>query len=322
MHPIATINVSPTPRVIGLGCKQFSQGEGNIGRAWPTLTQAQIDDIVGAALYCGINFFDTAEAYGEGRSERALARALLTHGARKDEVVVADKWWSPGRTSLSILETFKERKRAVAPYNIQLHQVHRNFAFASTESLMQRMAMLRLDRSIRAIGVCNYSPNRMRAAFDVLQRYDIFLSTNQVRYNLLDRRADRRGLFEIAKELGVIIIAHSPLEQGLLSGRYHKNPDDVKKLSRWRRRAYWFRPEGLKRSAPLIELLDRLGAKYEATPAQISLNWLVNAHPNLIVIPGATKPEQVIENVLSLSFTMSEEDMETLNQMSLTVTAE
>jgi aryl-alcohol dehydrogenase-like predicted oxidoreductase len=113
---------------------------------------------------------------------------------------------------------------SLAPFAIDLHQVRNPLGFSPVESEMRAMADLVAGGRIRAVGVNNFNAVRLRRAHAALTRHRIPLASNQVRYSLLDRRVEQTGILAAAKELGVTIIASSPLEQGLLTGRYHEHP--------------------------------------------------------------------------------------------------
>ena len=217
-----------TISTIGLGCWQFSEGHGLAGGYWPALPQDTVDQIVAASLAAGLTWFDTAEMYGRGRSEAGLAKALSAAGTRNGDVVIATKWWPLWRTAGNIRATIAARLAQLAPFGIDLHQVHIPLGLASTAAQMHAMADLVADRAIRTVGVSNFSATRMRAAHHALAARGIPLVSNQMRYSLLDRRIETTGVLEAAKELGITIIAYSPLAQGLLSGKFHRDPSLVR----------------------------------------------------------------------------------------------
>ena len=181
--------------------------------------------IVQAVLNGGINWFDTAELYGWGRSERAIARALRRVGKTDPEVIVATKWNPIGRTARSITKTIGTRQECLNGYTIDLHQIHAPFGFTTRRAEMNAMADLVEAGKIRSIGISNYNARQMRQAHEVLLTRGLRLASNQVRFNLLDRRIESNGILDTAKELGVTIIAYSPLGSGLLTGKFHKNPE-------------------------------------------------------------------------------------------------
>jgi aryl-alcohol dehydrogenase-like predicted oxidoreductase len=164
---------------------------------------------------------------------------------------------------------------------------------------------------IKNIGVCNYSVKKMICAWEVLQKSGIRLFSNQVKYNLLDREIENNGLLEVSKELGIAIIAHSPLELGILTGKFHKHPELLDNIGE-RKRSYWFKPEGIKKSEPVIKVIENLCKKYNVTASQVALSWLIH-HKSVFAIPGATTGQQAIENAVAMKFKMSEKDYKLLD---------
>jgi aryl-alcohol dehydrogenase-like predicted oxidoreductase len=302
---------------IGLGCWQFSEGGGLGGSYWPTLPPDVENGIVAASLEAGINWFDTAELYGNGRSEAALARALLAAGRKDSDVVVATKWHPLLRTARSITETIGVRRARLAPFGIDLHQVHQPVALSTTAAQMNAMADLVEAGAIRTVGVSNFSARRMRAAHAALAARGIPLVSNQVRYSLLHRGIESNGVLEAARELGITVIAYSPLGQGILSGKFHRDPALIRARSGPRKWLPDFRRARLERSRPLVAALEAIAAAHGATASQVALNWLASAHgENVVVIPGATSVAQAAENARSLGFSLSRAEAERLDDLS------
>jgi aryl-alcohol dehydrogenase-like predicted oxidoreductase len=306
-----------TISAIGLGCWQFSQGRGLVGGFWPALSQETANQIVATSLAAGINWFDTAEAYGKGRSEVVLAAALTAAGKKNGEVVVATKWWPMFRTAGSIRATIGKRRARLAPFGIDLYQVHLPFALASVEAQMKAMADLVGDKAIRTVGVSNFSAAKMRAAHAALAARGVPLVSNQMRYSLLDRRIETNGVLEAAKDLSITIVAYSPLAQGLLSGRFHQDPALIRARPGPRKWMAAFRRNGLELSRPVVTAVEQIAAAHGATPSQVALNWLVHFHGDTVVaIPGATSVEQAAENAGALGFTLSEGEFTRLDELS------
>lgn len=303
---------------LGLGCWQFSNGKGLVGKFWPVLGPDDLRHIVRTCLEGGINWFDTAEAYGGGQSEQLLAGALKAIGGPPaEEAVIATKWWPAFRTAGSIAATIDERIRMLDGRTIHLYQVHSPYSFSSVAAEMKAMAKLVDQGKIRHVGVSNFSGQQMREADRVLKEHGLRLVSNQVKYSLLDRRIEHNGVLETAKELGVAIIAYSPLEQGILSGKFHQNPSLVKSIKGPRKWMPAFRDSGLQRSKPLIDALERLAEKYSVSPTQIALNWLVNANGETVfAIPGASKVHHAVENVKAMQFDLSSEEIGMLSNVS------
>ncbi|MFC4778328.1 aldo/keto reductase [Paenibacillus sp. GCM10023252] len=305
---------------LGLGCWQFSNGSGAVGKFWSVLDKETVGEIVKISLEGGINWFDTAEVYGGGESEKALDAALGQAGTLADDAYIATKWWPLLRTAGSIGGTINERISCLGGRRIDLHQVHQPFSFSSVASEMHAMAKLVEQGKIGHVGVSNFSAGKMREADRVLREHGLRLASNQVKYNLLDRRIENNGILGTAKELGVAIIAYSPLEQGILSGKFHRNPSLVQAIKGPRRWMGGFKADGLKRTLPLIERLEQLAAAYEASPTQIALNWLIHAHGDTVfAIPGATKPHHAQENVRAMTFALTADELSELGQLAATV---
>jgi aryl-alcohol dehydrogenase-like predicted oxidoreductase len=301
---------------IGLGCWQFSKRGNLAGKFWPSLEDDLILDIVRISLEGGINWFDTAEMYGKGVSEKMLAKSLVRLGIKPGELVIATKWSPMFRTASNISKTIDERLACLDPFPIDLYQVHNPFGFSSEVKEMEAMARLVKAKMIKHIGVSNFSAKQMRSAWKTLQKQGISLLTNQVQYSLLNRNIETNGIMDTAKELGITIIAYSPLAQGLVTGKFHDNPEMLKNIG-FRKYSSLFKPKGLEKSRPVIELLKKLALKYEATPSQIALNWLVNYHGDTVVaIPGATQSKHAEENTVAMKFRLSPEDMKLLDAVS------
>jgi aryl-alcohol dehydrogenase-like predicted oxidoreductase len=299
---------------IGLGMMEFSGGGGLMGFAFPTISQEEKNATVRAALEGGINWFDTAELYGKGVSEASLAEALKAAGKGNDDVVVATKWWPLLRTARNIPHSIQDRIRFLGGYSIGLYMVHQPFSFSSAEAEMDAMADLVAAGKIRSVGVSNFSAERMRRAQQQLEKRGLPLAANQVLYSLLDRSIETNGILDTAKELGVTIIAYTPLASGLLTGKYHKNPELLQKKSFfWRNRLQ----SKLEKSRPLVQAMGEIGARYNATPAQVALNWVIHAHGETIVtIPGATNAHQAEESAGAQRFELTEAEVARLDDLS------
>jgi aryl-alcohol dehydrogenase-like predicted oxidoreductase len=268
-------------------------------------------------LQGGINWFDTAEAYGNGRSERALAAALMRLGKKPGDVVVATKWQPFPRTASSITHTIDERISCLNPFPIDLHQIHQPFALATIEAQANAMAKLVQEGKIRTVGVSNFSEKRMRAIHAALARRGVPLVSNQMQYSLLDRRIESNGVMAAAKELGITIIAYSPLAQGLLSGKFHEDPTLIRNRVGPRKFLPNFRARGMERSRPLIEELRKIATAHGVTASQVALNWLIHFHgETVVVIPGATKRRHAEENVGAMNFTLSQDELRRIDELS------
>ena len=187
---------------LGLGCWQFSNGQGMVGKFWPVLKKEDVRSIVQTSLKGGVNWFDTAEVYGKGQSEQMLAEALREAGPLAEEAHIATKWWPAMRTASSITSTIDERIRLLENRTIELHQIHQPFSFSSVREEMNAMADLVKRGKIKNVGVSNFSADKMRVADRVLREHGLRRISNQVKYSLLDRRIEHNGIMDAATGAG------------------------------------------------------------------------------------------------------------------------
>lgn len=312
LRRLGKTDIQVTP--IGLGMMEFSGGGSLLGRAFPKISQEEKNATVGAALAGGINWFDTAELYGRGVSEASLAAGLKQAGRSDQDVVVATKWWPLLRTAGSIRRTIQERLRFLDGYSISLYMVHQPFGFSSPEAEMDAMADLVEAGKIRSVGVSNFGPQRMRRAQKQLQQRGLPLAVNQVLYSLLDRSIETNGILDTAQELGITIIAYTPLASGLLTGKYHRSPELLE------HKAFYWRAilrRKLESSRRLVQALEEIGARYHATPAQVALNWVIHFHgEGIVTIPGATRAQQAEESAGALKFKLGADELAQLDELS------
>ena len=315
LRPLGRTNMMVTP--IGLGCWQFSKGRGLAGRYWPVLSDETIKEIVKVSIEGGVNWFDTAELYGNGASEKALSTALISLEKTTGNVVIATKWSPMFRTAASILRTIDDRIRSLQNLRIDLYQVHQPLGFSTVEKEMDAMARLVDAGKIRYVGVSNFNADRMRRAHAQLRRHGLALVSNQMSYSLLKRGIEKNGVVETAKELGISIIAYSPLAQGILTGKFHKQNDQAAQPVGIRKYLPGFRRGGLERSRPLIARLGQVAEAHGSTPAQVALQWLNSFQGELVVaIPGASSAAQAMQNAKSMEIVLTQDEMHSLDEVS------
>ncbi len=261
-----------------------------------------------ASLAAGITWFDTAEIYGSGQSERLLGRFAQAAGG---PVVMATKFfpfpwrWRQG----SVLSTLRRSLQRLGLGQVGLYQIHQPFPPVPIETWMAGLADAVEAGLARAVGVSNYSPEQTRRAHAALARRGIPLASNQVAYSLLPRQPERAGLVQVCRDLNITLIAYSPLAQGLLTGKYVPgNPPPG--LRGWR-----FNRRLVARIQPLVALLGELGAAHSGkTPAQVALNWVMckGAAP----IPGAKTARQAQDNAGALGWRLTGEEVAALDAAS------
>ena len=312
LRQLGRTDILVTP--IGLGVMELAGGGGLLGHAFPVIPQEEKNAIIKAALEGGMNWFDTAEMYGAGVSERSLATGLKAAGKADKEVVIATKWQPILRTAANIPHSIEDRLRFLDGYSIGNYMVHQPYSFSSPEAEMNAMADLVEAGKIRSVGVSNFNSARMRRAHAALAKRGLPLAVNQMRYSLLNREIETNGVLETARELGITITAYTPLARGLLSGKYHKDPALLEKVPAWRRAGM---QRNIERTRPLINAMEEIAGKYDATIAQVALNWVIYFNGAIVVtIPGATKVRQAEESAGAMKFQLSKEDLVRLDEVS------
>jgi aryl-alcohol dehydrogenase-like predicted oxidoreductase len=284
---------------IGLGTWQFGSREWGYGESY---AGQQARAIVRRALELGVTLFDTAEIYGFGRSERILGEAL---GEDRESAFLATKIFPV----LPIAPVVEQRAVASAgrlrTHRLDLYQVHQPNPAVRDGTIMRGMRTLQRVGLVGEVGVSNYSLDRWRAAERALGSRVL---SNQVRYSLV-ARSPERDLIPFAESADRLVIAYSPLGQGLLSGRYHRGRRPVNRV---RAGNPLFLPENLERAAGLIDVLREVADAHGATPAQVALAWAIRS-PAVVAIPGASSVEQLESNVAAASIELTGDQVQALN---------
>jgi aryl-alcohol dehydrogenase-like predicted oxidoreductase len=262
------------------------------------------------SLDAGVNFFDTAEVYGNGLSEELLGQFIKK---TTQPVQIATKFGPlPWRlTGKSVSEALSASLKRLQVEQITLYQVHWPFSFLlSQETLMNALADEVKQGRIQAVGVSNYTSEQMREAHKILANRGVPLAANQVRYSLLSRQVEKQGIVSTARELGVKILAYSPLAQGLLTDKYtpQEQPSGARKFDSR------FSESGIKKIELVMSTLRKMGKKRDRTPAQVALNWLI-CQNGVIPIPGAKNAKQAAENAGALGWNLSQDEVNQLELM-------
>ncbi len=301
------------PVVTALGIGTWAWGDKLFWSYGKDYGADQVRGAFNAALEAGINFFDTAEIYGPAESERLLGRFMQETDR---PVQIATKYFPlPWRFNAQAVENaLTASLKRLQLEKVTLYQVHWPLDFLMGQrTLMNALANEVEKGRIEAIGVSNYSADQMRQAHQYLAARGIPLAVNQVRYSLLTRHIETNGILETARELGVTILAYSPLAQGLLTGKYEG--DVQRSLKGGRRLDPRFSASGLQKISPVVTTLKQIAEVHQRTPAQVALNWLI-AQGNVIPIPGAKNADQAIQNAGALGWSLTPAEVEQLDQIS------
>lgn len=292
--------LGPVSRV-GLGTWQFGSREWGYGENYAAGAAA---DIVHRARELGVNLFDTAEVYGNGKSERILGRAL---GAERNEVIVASKIFPIAPFPPVVRRHELASSDRLRLDRIPLYQIHQANPLVPDSVIMPGMRSLLDAGRIGAVGVSNYSLQRWRRADAALGRPVV---SNQVQFSLA-RPGPLEDLVPFAAQENRMIMAYSPLAQGLLGGKYSVDhrPGGVRAINPL------FGAENLRRGEPLLDVLRKVAVAHEAKPAQVALAWLLSL-PHVVVIPGAASVEQLEFNAAAADL-----DLDAASVASLTAAA-
>lgn len=306
------------PPVPALGIGTWAWGDSLYWNYGKEYGRSEVQGAFQAALAAGVNFFDTAEIYGLGESEKLLGQFMQENDC---PVAIATKYFPlPWRwTGQAVKDALAASLQRLQVPSVALYQVHWPFDFLmGQKTLMYALADEVKEGRILTVGVSNYSENQMRRAAEYLAEQGIPLAVNQVQYSLLHRNIETNGVLAAARELNITILAYSPLAQGLLSGKYRSahagdttsantpQPTGARKLNPR------FSPAGLAQLEPLFQVLQEIGDRHHRTPAQVALNWLI-AQGNVIPIPGVKNAQQAEQNAGALGWRLTPEEQAQLD---------
>lgn len=275
------------------------------GRAY---SNEDVQQAFAASITAGLRMFDTAEVYGQGKSEQLLGEFIKTVD---QPVYVATKFmpypWRLGRRAL--LRALRGSLKRLGLAQVDLYQIHQPLPPVNVETWMAGMTEAVQAGLIRAVGVSNYSRAWMQRSYDALAREGIPLASNQVEYSLMNRKVEKEGLLKLCQDLHVRMIAYSPLGMGLLTGKYTpQNPPSGVRAGRYNR-AY------LERLTPLLTLIKRIGSDHAGkTPAQVALNWTICK--GTLPIPGAKNLSQAEQNASAIGWRLSDDEVAALDEAS------
>ncbi|MGC1378854.1 MAG: aldo/keto reductase [Anaerolineales bacterium] len=276
----------------------------NYGRGY---TDEDIEAGFKVSLENGVNFVDTAEIYGNGRSERLLGQFVKNNAL---PVFVATKFFPmPWRwTSASVVSALRTSLTRLGIEHVDLYQIHMPSPIVPIETYAEGLASAQQLGLTRAVGVSNYDKNQMQRALKALAKFNVPLASNQVEYHLLDRSAEKSGLLALCQELGVRMIAYSPLAMGLLTGKYTpETPPSGIRAGKY--------GGVLKNIQPLLRLMNEIGQDHGSKSAsQVAINWCICK--GALPIPGAKNYQQAAMNAGAAGWRLTAEQVKALDDAS------
>lgn len=300
------------PTIAALGVGTWAWGDSLFWTYGKDYTDADLQGAFNASMAAGITFFDTAEVYGLGTSEELLGQ-FLSQSERT--ATIATKYFPlPWRFSAdAVAKAVTASLDRLQLNSLDLYQVHWPWSFfMGQQSLMDALAEEVKSGRVRSIGVSNYSAQQMQEAHQYLAQRGIPLAVNQMQYSLLHRKIEQNGVLATAQQLGVKILAYSPLAQGLLTGKYSLEnfhpPQGARRLDPR------FSRQGLLKIELVLKTLAAIAETHQKTMAQVALNWLI-CIGDVVPIPGAKTPQQAEQNAGALGWAMTSEEHERLSRV-------
>ena len=308
-----TINgLDTTLAPLGVGCWAWGDSAvWGMGGYDTSLTEASIAEAFDASLAAGVTFFDTAEVYGNGESERLIGRLLQRDHNLRSKMVLATKF-IPMPQKLNVSSALRQSLEAslgrLQVEQVDLYQIHGPVSLRSKAALAEALAEVHQAGLTSAVGVSNYSIKEMRTIYDELAKRGIPLATNQIEFSLLRLRPLASGLIDECMALGVTPLAYSPIGQGRLTGKYSaSNPPPGKRT---------FSKYPMNEVDGLVAIIKRIGEAHgDKTPAQVALRWLIQH--GAVPIPGAKNAGQAGQNAGALGWELTHEEMASLDAAGL-----
>ena len=314
MQSELTIGLADELNIAPLGVGAWAWGTTRLWGYGKEYDRSDVGKAFRASMAEGVTLVDTAEMYGNGASERIIGE-ILREGGFEGTPVIATKFAPlPYRFSAkSLLEAVDKSLERLGIETIDLYQIHFPNPIFKISSLMDALAETVKAGKVRRVGVSNYGADQMKRAHDRLASYGVSLASNQVEYSLLRRAPETNGVLEASRDLGVTLIAYSPIAKGLLTGKY--GPGD-RPVGLVRRMGRAFSEQNLKKIEPVVNILREIGEAHNKQPAQVALNWLIT-QGNVFPIPGAKNEFQARQNAGALGWEMASEEAEKLHLATL-----
>jgi aryl-alcohol dehydrogenase-like predicted oxidoreductase len=303
------------------GTMTFGDGRG-LFKAISSVDQAGADDLVKTSIDGGINFFDTADNYTEGESEKILGQSLKNLNIARKDVVIATKVYSrigPGRNDIGasrghIMDGVEASLRRLQTDHIDLYQIHGNDSVTPVEETLRALDTLVQQGKVRYIGCSNWQAWKIAKALGIsefrnLARFD----TRQAYYSIAGRDLEREIVPMLeAEKVGLLV--WSPLAGGLLSGKFsrtnQKAPDS-------RRTEYDFPLVDKDRTWNILDMMAPIAKAHGCSPARVSLAWLLAKPVVTSVIVGAKRLDQLQDNLTAVELTFTEDELRQLDEVSV-----
>jgi len=303
-----------------LGTMTFSGGQG-VYRHIGTVDQTGADELIKASIDAGINFFDTADVYSAGESEKTLGQSLKNLGIARKDIVIATKAYSrmgPGRNDVGasrghIMDAIEASLQRLQTDHIDLYQIHANDSITPIEETLGALNTLVQQGKVRYIGCSNWQAWKMARAIGIaeLKNYSRF-ETDQAYYSIAGRDLEREivPLLE-AEKMGLLV--WSPLAGGLLSGKFSRQNQ---KPEGSRRSEFDFPIVDKERCWNILDAIAPIAKAHDCSAARVALAWILAKPFVTSVILGAKRLDQLQDNLIATELRLSDEEMKRLDDVS------
>jgi aryl-alcohol dehydrogenase-like predicted oxidoreductase len=303
------------------GTMTFGDGSG-IFKAISAVGQAGADELIKTSIDGGINFFDTADNYTEGESEKILGQSLKNLNIARKDAVIATKVYSrvgPGRNDIGasrghIMDAVEASLRRLQTDHIDLYQIHGNDAVTPVEETLRVLETLVQQGKVRYIGCSNWQAWKLAKALGIskfrnLARFDVL----QAYYSIAGRDLERE-IVPVLQSEKVGLLVWSPLAGGLLSGKYsrmNQKPADS------RRTNYDFPIVDKERTWKILDVMAPIAKAHGCSPARLSIAWLLAKPAVTSVIIGAKRLDQLQDNLAAAELTLTQDELRQLDEVSV-----
>ena len=304
----------------GYGCMGLSEFYGDID-------ENRAEKIINMAISGGVNFFDTADIYGFGHNENLLGKILLNHSDKK--IIVATKCGivrdpnntrhrEVNNTKEYIFKCFEESNKRLGR-NIDLYYLHRVIQKPeSIKDAMKAMYELKKRGKIQAIGLSEVNAESIRLSHEFLLEYsqgEFGLNAVQTEFSLVSRDIENNNVLDTCQELGVSVVAYSPVSRGLLGGKLKSlNSLDKNDSRRYLPR---FMNENLEKNNLIVKELIEYSNSINITPAQLSLAWIMSKKENIIPIPGTKTTQHLLDNMAASDINLTANQVKNIEDILL-----
>jgi aryl-alcohol dehydrogenase-like predicted oxidoreductase len=298
----------------------FGDGRG-LFKAISSVGQAGADELVKTSIDGGVNFFDTADNYTEGESEKILGQSLKNLNIARQDVVIATKVYSrigQGRNDIGasrghIMDGVEASLRRLQTDHIDLYQIHANDSVTPLEETIRALDTLVQQGKVRYLGCSNWQAWKIAKALGISEFRNLArFNTVQAYYSIAGRDLERE-IVPLLESEKVGLLVWSPLAGGLLSGKFSRTEQ---KAADSRRNDYDFPIVDKERTWRILDVMAPIAKAHGCTPARVSLAWLLTKPVVTSVIIGAKRLDQLRDNLASIELTLTADELRELDQVS------